>query len=613
MSLGAARQLFAVGQVARVLQVDGAVPLHARPVVRGRKRQALVLRARYVGVTAKTGGTGARAAEQDQVAEPVAVHGGREAAAALGIAQAQFGVMAGFRPQTGHAVFTEALVQRGGTKGRAHRGGGAPLRCDGVAVGQAAGALAAEFAVVVVAHIELHRVAARVVAIAQRQGVLRAAAVQRGAPGVQGRVVQVVFAALQRGAEAVRAPAVFVLPQVAAQVGFGAVGRGGGFVAGGGIGDRHAGAVGGGPLRSPVQAGGAQALLATVVHRAGGLVARGVVARVQAAGQQRGVELVLRIDLVAQACVARGVAVAVAVGVVRAAGLGVKAVAARMGQAQGVVQRLVRPGCAADAGLQLARALAAQAHTHVRRRSALALAREELDHAADGVRSVHRRSGAAQHFDAFDLRQRDLLPLRAAGGLRVHAHPVDVHGGEAGLGTAQVQAGGTARAAVARHLHAGQSREHIGNAGGTAGLDGFAVHDGHVGHQVGEGLFGTGGGHHHVLQRGHACVLRQQQGLQGLLCMGCTGGGKGQHGHGARAQRQRTAHARRGLFHGKSAESESYLRRLPRRQIGDTAAQRLGRAQPPCWPVSGLAARSPTPSQALVQGAQWQCAGEGIG
>ncbi len=586
------------------------MPLHACPVVRSGEREALVLRARYVGVTAKTGGTGARAAEQDQVAEPVAVHGGREAAAALGIAQAQFGVVAGLGPQGGHAVFTEALVQRGGTEGRAHRRRGAPLRRERVAVGQAACALAAEFAVVVVPHIDLHGVAARVVAVAQRQGVLRAAAVQRGAPGIQCRVVQVVFAALQRGAEAVRAQAVVVLPQVAAQVGLCAVGRGGGFVARGRIGDRHAGAIGLGPLRGPVQPRRAQAAVVAVVHRAGRLVRETVVGRIHAAGQQGGVELVAGIDLVAQASVARGAAVAVTVGVVRAAGLGVKAVAARMGQAQGIVQRLVGPYGAADAGLQLARALAAQAHAHVGRRSALALAREKLDHATDGVRSVHRRSGAAQHFDALDLRQRDLFPLRAAGGLRVHPHPVDIDGREACFGTAHEKAGGIAHTAVARDFDAGQARQHVGNAGGAAGLDGFAVHDGHIGHQVGEGLFGSGGGHHHVLQRGHARVLRQQQGLHGLFCMGCAGGSKGQHGKGTWAQRQSTAHARRGLVHGNTTESESYLRRLPRRQIGDTAAQRLERAQPPCWPVSGLAARPSTPSQALVQGAQWLCVEE---
>ena len=608
--LGAAPQLLAGVEVARVLDVDGAVPLHTGPLLRGGQRQAFVLGARRAGVAAEGGGAAAGGAEDDQVAHAVAVHHGRESAAALGIAQAQLGVAAGLGAQRGQAVFAEALVQRGRAEGGAQRGRDAPGRRDGVAVGHATGALAAELAVVVVAQVDLHRVAAGTVAVAQRQRVLRAALVDGQARGGERGVVQAVFAALQCGAETVCAQAVFVLPDVAAQAGFRAVERRRGLVAAGRIRDRHARAVGLGPLRRPGQAGGVQAVQVAVVHRAGGLVGEGVIAGVHAAGQQGGVELVAGIDLVAQPGVARGAAVAVAVGVVRAAGLGVKSVAARMGQAQGIVQRLVGPYGAADAGLQLARALAAQAHAHVGRRSTLALAREELDHAADGVRSVHRRSGAAQHFDALDLRQRDLFPLRAAGGLRVHPHSVDIDGREACFGTAHEKAGGIAHTAVARDFDAGQARQHVGNAGGAAGLDGFAVDDGDVGHQVGEGLFGSGGGHHHVLQRGHARVLRQQQGLHGLFCMGCAGGSKGQHGKSAWAQRQSTAHARRGLVHGNTTESESYLRRLPRRQIGDTAAQRLERAQPPCWPVSGLAARSPTPSQALVQGAQWLCVEE---
>ncbi len=58
-----------------------------------------------------------------------------------------------------------------------------------------------------------------------------------------------------------------------------------------------------------------QAVQVAVVHRAGGLVGEGVIAGVHAAGQQGGVELVAGIDLVAQPGVARGAAVAVAVGV----------------------------------------------------------------------------------------------------------------------------------------------------------------------------------------------------------------------------------------------------------------------------------------------------------
>ena len=49
--------------------------------------------------------------------------------------------------------------------------------------------------------------------------------------------------------------------------------------------------------------------------------------------------------------------------------------------------------------------------------------------------------------------------------------------------------------------------------------------------------------------------------------------------------------------------------------MGDNGCAQLpskGRTQPRCWPVSGLAERPPTPSQALVQGAQWHVDGERI-
>jgi len=45
--------------------------------------------------------------------------------------------------------------------------------------------------------------------------------------------------------------------------------------------------------------------------------------------------------------------------------------------------------------------------------------------------------------------------------------------------------------------------------------------------------------------------------------------------------------------------------RLPRQCLGITAA--LQAMPPPCWPVSGLAETTFTPSQQLVQGRQWLC------
>lgn len=42
-------------------------------------------------------------------------------------------------------------------------------------------------------------------------------------------------------------------------------------------------------------------------------------------------------------------------------------------------------------------------------------------------------------------------------------------------------------ATVARNLNARKACQHIGQARGTAALDGLAIHDGHIGHQIGQG------------------------------------------------------------------------------------------------------------------------------
>ena len=209
--------------------------LHAAQLVRASQRNALVLGARGVDVAAKSGAAVTTASKSDQVGDAVAVGHGRKAAAALGIAQAHFDVAAAFGLQAGVAVLAKALVQRRRAKCRASRRGGAPMGRKSVAIGDAAGVLAAKLTVIVVAQVQLQAVRAGLVAITQGERVLRTAFGDGGAPLVQRRVVQIIFAPLQRGGEQVRAHAVLVLPQVAAQLGFSAVGRGFGFVAAQGV------------------------------------------------------------------------------------------------------------------------------------------------------------------------------------------------------------------------------------------------------------------------------------------------------------------------------------------------------------------------------------------
>ena len=275
VALGAPCQLLAGIAVVRVLEVHRTTQLHAGELVGTCQRDAAVLGIAGVEVAAKRLPTGAACGKVDQVGHAVAVHHRREGACALPIAQAQLSVAAGLGLQRGVAVLAEALVQRGRTKCRARRCGGAPARCKGVAVGQAAGALAAEFAVAVVAQVGLHAVRACAETVAQRQRVLRTAA--RGATHQRG-VFKLVLTALQRSAQTVRAQTPVVLPQVAAQLRLREVGRGCGLVAAERLVHRNARAVGVAPLGGPVRARRVQAVEVAVVVGRRRLVSKAVVA-----------------------------------------------------------------------------------------------------------------------------------------------------------------------------------------------------------------------------------------------------------------------------------------------------------------------------------------------
>ena len=556
MALGAAGELFAGIEVARVLQIDRTVHLHARETVRSGQRHARIFGARGVGIAAEGGCATAGPGEQDQVADAVAVGHGREAAAALGIAHADLGVAAALGAQRGVAVFAEALVQRGRTEGRTHRGRGTPAGGEPIAIRQAARGLATELAVVVVAQVGLHGVRACRETVAQGQPILCAAARQAGTPGIECGVVDMVFAALERRAQAVRTQAPVVLPQGAAQLRFGAVGRRHGLVAADRIADRHPRAVHLTPLRGPVRARCVQTVLVAVVLGRCGLVGESVVARIEPAHEQVGANAVLCIDAVAQPRASTGAAIAIVVGVVRAAGLGVKAAAARMGQAQGIVQRALRARRAAHARFDLARALATQAHANIGLGRAFAFAGEELNDATDGVRAIDCGGGAAQHFDAFDLRKRNLLPQGTARGLRVDAHAIDIDGRKALLGTAHIHAAGIAHTAVARDLDAWQARQQIADAGGAAGFNGLAVDNGNVGHQVRQGLLRARGRDHRFGKLRGAQVLGQQDGGRSILGLCRTGGEQGKRGKDDRAQRRSTAHVGQTIFHGKHTLSK---------------------------------------------------------
>jgi hypothetical protein len=327
-----------------------------------------------------------------------------------------------------------------------------------------------------------------------------------------------VFAALQRGRHQVRAEAQFVLEQVAAQVGLGAIERGLRLVDRLRVGHLHAGAVDVVPLGRPREARGAQRVGRDVVleedRRLRPEADRGVVACLDVALEQGGVDALVGRDLQAQLQVARGAAVAVAVGAGEAVlggralvgRLHVEALALFVRDAERVVQQA---RLAAHAAFDLAQAVAAEADAGIGRDALFAALGEQLDHAADGVRAVHRGGRAAQHFDAVDLRERNAFPAGAAGRLRVDAHAVQVDRGEARLRAADEETRGVAHAAVARDLDARLACQHVGHAGRAAALDGLAVDDGDIAHQVRQRLRRAVGRDHRLGQRG-CCFLRER-------------------------------------------------------------------------------------------------------
>ena len=345
------------------------------------------------------------------------------------------------------------------------------------------------------AQIELHGVARGVVAVAQRQRILRTL-------GVDGPVFQAVFAALERGGDQVRALAPFVLEQVAAQAGVAQVGRGACFVFVARVGDGKARSVGTAPLGRPIETQRVHGVQAAVV-----LAQAAVVAAVGVVDHQRAFEAMHSVHLQADARVARRAAVAVTVRVLPGDRARVEALAVVTCQPQGIVQRAAGT---ANPGFHLGGVVAAHADAYVRRRTVLTALGEDLHHAPQGVRAIHGARRATQHFDAVDEAQRDALPGRATGGLRVDAHPIDVHRSKARFRATQKNASGGARATVARELHTGQTGQQVGQTGGATAFDGFTVHNGDIGHQVGQRLRGARGCHHGFRQRRCAQVLRQQ-------------------------------------------------------------------------------------------------------
>ena len=150
------------------------------------------------------------------------------------------------------------------------------------------------------------------------------------------------------------------------------------------------------------------------------------------------------------------------------------------------------------------------------------LARDDVDHAGDGVRAVDGRGTVFQHFDALDDAHRNGVEIRGAGdagrGRFVDpADAVDQHQHALGAEVAQVHLRGAGTdatavgwiAEVARGVELGVERfaagghllQQVADAGEAGAINGRAIDDGQRLLGVGARLNDARAGDHHFLQR----------------------------------------------------------------------------------------------------------------
>ncbi len=183
-----------------------------------------------------------------------------------------------------------------------------------------------------------------------------------------------------------------------------------------------------------------------------------------------------------------------------------------------------------------------------------ALFGDDVDHAADGVRSVQAAGGAAQDLDAFDQsRVEGLQPGPARQQFR-GAHAVDQHQRLAGIRAAQIDAADGLLPARCRELHARRPPNDFGDAVAACLGQLLRPDDGDVAHRVGQGFRAAAGGDDDVLQRRHG---------------GVGGGGLGRGGQG-----KQTAGGRKAARGREADMTRPCVARVPARRYGKTPAGR---------------------------------------
>src|SRR5690606_38626166 len=438
-------------------------------------------------------------------------------------------------------------------------GGQAQALAEVHAPGEAAGVVAAELVVVVVADRQLKVVAAEARLVLRERRTVAAGFVEgRGRTRDAAAVARPVDAdgeqpRLRQGDVRLQAGAV--------AAGREAVGRGAGEIV---VGTVHVA-----PRREPPcqPAAGVVAQLharyllqrARAVRQAPGRVGVVLVEALAAQQARTAAPAIARVEAGAQRDRVVLVAVAVRVGLVHAAAgehrggdaaAGVDAVA---GLVAGIHAEPRPLAADVEARAHFAQAMAAGAGMETGVHAFARAAGEHLDDAADGPAAVQAGARAAHDLDALDEFERQVLQRRQAGGGGADAHAVHQEQGVVGFGAAQEQRGDLAEPALVGQVDAGAAAQQVLQRARLAALDRVAVDDLHRRERRVGGGGGAGGGDQDVVEVGG---LRRGGGGQGE--------GNGQRGREDRLLQLHVHGLRRARPHakgGRELHAEGRLRR----------------------------------------------------
>ena len=164
----------------------------------------------------------------------------------------------------------------------------------------------------------------------------------------------------------------------------------------------------------------------------------------------------------------------------------------------------------AKAGAEFAQLMAAGADAQVRGVTGPVATGEDLDHAADGFGAIQAGTRTTHDLDALDQFDRQVLQRGQARGGRADAHAVDQEQHVVRVGTAQEHRRLLAESALVGQVDAGAAAQQLGQGTRLAALDLRAVDHFDRGQRVIDGDRGAGTGDHDLVEFGGGVrVLRE--------------------------------------------------------------------------------------------------------